>query len=149
MIAHNSLRSLLTVYSLSELYLCGSGFHPVWKVLSRSGLALVAPPADDRVDVVEEVAGCECEGFVVRYNGRWPCNGPYPWTYDAEVRPGQYPEGPAGRSLSLLKRSYAACRAWAASVASFAVLARALVDVWRLKPAGELEPEGDGSVRRS
>lgn len=145
MMAHSSLRSLLTVYSLSELYLSGSGFHPVRKVLSSSGLAFAAPAADQGADVVEEVEGCECEceceGLVVRYGERWP--------YDPEVRADQYPEGPAGCSLSLLKRSYAACRAWTASAALFSALARARVDVWRLNPAGEPVPGGDGSVRRS
>jgi hypothetical protein len=73
MMAHISLRSLLTVYSLSELYLCGSGFHPVLKVRISSGLGLAAPAADEgdsaveeEEDVDEEAAeGCEREELVV------------------------------------------------------------------------------------
>jgi hypothetical protein len=72
MIAHNSLRSLLTVYSLSEPYLCGSGFHPVRNVRISSGLALVAPDGDvwaieEAPNADEEAAeGCGYEGLALR-----------------------------------------------------------------------------------
>ena len=119
MMAHNSLRSLLTVYSLSEPYLCGSGFHPVRNVRTSSGLTLAGPAGDEDApaiegdsDVNEEAAeGFECEGLALRWGGRCPCNAACPWPYGAEVRPGQYAEGPVGCSLSLFERSYAAGRA--------------------------------------
>ena len=102
MMAHNSLRSLLTMYSLSDPYLCGSGFHPVPNVRISSGLVFAAPAGDEgasaieeRPDVDEEAAeGCEDEGLTLRWGGRVLCNGPCPSPYDAEARPGQYAEGP-------------------------------------------------------
>ena len=104
MMAHNSLRSLLTVYSLSEPYLWGSGFHPVRNVRSSSGLVFVAPAGDEGASAIEErpnvdgkaAEGCEDEGLTLRWGGRVPCNGPCPLPYDPEVRPGQYAEGPVG-----------------------------------------------------
>jgi len=137
MMAHNSLRSLLTVYSLSEPYLCGSGFHPVRNVRISSGLTLVVPAGDEDASAIgedpnadEEAAeGCECEGLALRWGGRCPRNGPCPWPYDAEVRPGQYAEGPLGCSLSFLKRSYSAGRARTASAVFSAAFARRWVDV--------------------
>ena len=130
--------------------MCGSGFHPVRNVRISLDLAFVASAAAEDADVDEEDAeGYECGGLVVRCGGRCPCDDPCPWLYDAEVRPDQYAEGPAGCSLSLFKRSYAACRAWTTSAALYNDFARVCVDVWRLKPAGELELEDDGSVRRS
>jgi hypothetical protein len=74
MMAHNNLRSLLTVYSLSEPYLCGSGFHPVRNVRISSGLALVAPAGDEDASAIEEglnedeavAEGCGDEGLALR-----------------------------------------------------------------------------------
>ncbi len=86
MMAHNSLRSLLTVYSLSEPYLCGSGFHPVRNVRTSSGLTLLGSADDEDESAIEEdpdvneeaAEGCECEGLALRWGGRCPCNDPRP-----------------------------------------------------------------------